>query len=47
MGLRRPEQVAAIADALGWSLTADERRAIDAVAGKLNQRMPANPFTSS
>ena len=47
VGLRRPEQVATIADALGWSLTADERRAIDAVAGKLNQRMPANPFTSS
>jgi pyridoxine 4-dehydrogenase len=47
VGLRRPEQVAAIADALGWTLSAAEREAIDAVAGKLNKRMPANPFTSS
>jgi pyridoxine 4-dehydrogenase len=47
VGLRRPEQVPAIADALSWRLTEAERGAIDAVAGKLTQRMPANPFTSS
>jgi len=47
VGLRRPEQVAAIADALGWSLPAAEREAIDGLAAKLKQRMPANPFSSS
>jgi aryl-alcohol dehydrogenase-like predicted oxidoreductase len=47
VGLRRPEQVPAIAEALSWRLTEAERGAIDAVAGKLTQRMPANPFTSS
>lgn len=47
VGLRRPGQVAAIDDALGWRLADAEREAIDAEAGKLDQRMPANPFTSS
>ena len=46
-GLRRPEQVLAVAGALGWVLPEEERQRLDQVAAKLEVRMPANPFGSA
>jgi pyridoxine 4-dehydrogenase len=46
-GLRRPEQVAVVAQALGWQLQESEREALDRQAGHIAAAMPANPFQSA
>ncbi|MEB3259228.1 MAG: aldo/keto reductase [Cyanobacteriota bacterium] len=46
-GVRRPSQVDQVARALSWTLTQDERDALDQVALANLARMPANPFQSS
>ena len=47
-GLRHPDQVERAADALGWSLSPDERQRLDDLAFATDApRMPANPFQSA
>ena len=47
-GLRSPAQVDAIAQALSWEMSADERTALDRCAARAGApRMPANPFQSA
>lgn len=46
-GLRRPDQVEQAAAAMAWSLSKEERDALDALAFANQARMPANPFQSS
>jgi pyridoxine 4-dehydrogenase len=46
-GLRSPEQVDGVVDALSWQLTEPERLELDRLAQASGRRMPANPFQSS
>ncbi|MEB3316983.1 MAG: aldo/keto reductase [Cyanobacteriota bacterium] len=46
-GLRRPQQVNQVADALSWTLSMAERDALDRLAFANPARMPANPFQSA
>ncbi len=46
-GVRRPHQLEAVAQALAWSLTREERDHLDGLAFANRARMPANPFQSS
>ncbi|MFM7674979.1 MAG: aldo/keto reductase [Synechococcus sp.] len=46
-GLRRPDQVAAVAASLAWQLSGEERRELDQLAQAQEVRMPANPFQSA
>lgn len=46
-GLRRPEQVDQVVEALTWSLTPEERDQLDRLAFTNRVRMPANPFQSA
>jgi pyridoxine 4-dehydrogenase len=45
-GLRRPDQAEAVAAALAWEMTFDERQDLDLLARELEAPMPANPFQS-
>jgi pyridoxine 4-dehydrogenase len=45
-GMRHPNQVDAVARALSWSLTPEERDHLDGLAFANRARMPANPFQS-
>jgi pyridoxine 4-dehydrogenase len=48
VGLRSVAQADAAADALAWTLTAEERQQLDRLSlGSRRARMPANPFTSA
>ena len=46
-GVRRPQQVEAVAQALTWNLTSEEREQLDSLAFANQARMPANPFQSA
>jgi pyridoxine 4-dehydrogenase len=46
-GLRRPVQAHDAAKALGWSLSAAEKEALDQLSQRTLARMPANPFQSA
>ncbi|MFN9622243.1 MAG: aldo/keto reductase [Cyanobacteriota bacterium] len=46
-GVRRPQQVEQAAEALTWSLTTEERDALDRLAFANRVRMPSNPFQSA
>ncbi|MFQ6538888.1 MULTISPECIES: aldo/keto reductase [Aphanothece] len=46
-GLRSPEQVEGVAEALCWQLEPAARDALDRQARQLRRRMPGNPFTSA
>ena len=45
-GLRRPQQVEQVVEALSWSLSKEERDQLDKLAFANRVRMPANPFQS-
>ena len=46
-GLRRPQQVEVMGQALGWVLSSHERLALDRASRDLAARMPQNPFQSA
>lgn len=46
-GLRHPHHVNVMEQALGWMLSADERRALDQASRELATLMPQNPFQSA